>query len=88
MYHIYTHPDDSAKVSAEPVSTSSDTFKYDPDSMFEQYQASANAGGLFRRFPFQRAFHGTGTTLTKDDFHIYLYLLTVGVMLPRHYAHK
>ena len=61
VYHIYIdpdldpgpRPDDSAEGSAGSVST------YDPDSMFEQYQVSANAGGMFRRFPFQRAFHGT-----------------------------
>lgn len=57
VYHIYTDPDGPAE-SAEPVTTSPDAFKYDPDSMFEQYQVSANAGGMFRRFPFQRAFHG------------------------------
>jgi hypothetical protein len=62
VYHIYIDPD----LSAGPVST--DTFKYDPDSMFEQYQASANAGGMFRRFPFQRAFHGTCIiAYLKDD---------------------
>lgn len=59
VYHIYTDPGGPAEESAEPVSTSPDTFKYDPDSMFEQYQVSANVGGMFRRFPFQRAFHGT-----------------------------
>jgi hypothetical protein len=62
-----------------------DTIEYDPDSMFSQYQLSANATGMFRRYPFQRA--STGTCATQDDFHIFTVLI-VGVLLPRHYAHK
>jgi len=33
---------------------------HDPDSMFELYQVSANASGMFRRFPFQGLSHRPG----------------------------
>jgi len=65
LYVSYPDPGHSVEESAGPVSTSSDTFKYDPDSMFGQYQVSANAGGMFKRFPFQRAFHGTCISTTE-----------------------
>ena len=62
VYHIYPSPD-STMGSVEPPP--SDAIMYDPDLMFREYQVSANSGGMFRRFPFQKAFHGA-SCITQD----------------------
>ena len=82
VYHIYPSPH-LARGSAEP--TPSDAIQYDPDLMFKQYQVSANSGGMFRRFAFQKTLHST--CITQNDARIFT-MFTVGVMLPRHYVHK
>jgi len=57
VYHIYTVPDNSEEPSPP------NAIEYDPDAMFQEYQVSANAGGMFRRFAFQRDFLGMCITL-------------------------